>query len=279
MEYSEFKERFSKIPSSVGYPERCEMAYRAIANDSLFTFSSNNILAIEYIRALHALESTIKVHTIKREGAAYTADSIEASAHQSAMAIRTAISNGDAVSAHIPACSYKVLADAMDKGDFVTSQDNLSYAVISYFRLNPPTQDIVYHDAADGLYNRLYKNSFEASSISELLELSETKNYTRARIRRCMWNSFFGVTSSDVKEMPAYTQVLAMNKIGMLLLKNVWLCEGFSVLTKPSDCKNFSEMQIKQKNLSDRADSIYELAKSVPKSGKSALKFTPCVKK
>ena len=94
-----------------------------------------------------------------------------------------------------------------------------------------------------------------------------------------MWNAFFGVTSSDVKQPPKYTQVLAMDTAGMLLLKNAKPADGFFILTKPSDTDGFSELALKQKQLSDTADSIYELAKPIPKSGKSALRFTPYIKK
>ena len=138
---------------------------------------------------------------------------------------------------------------------------------------------MTYHDANDGLYNRLYNASFEANNISELLMLSETKNYTRARIKRALINIFFGVTSSDCKILPAFTQVLGMNGIGMHLLKNAVIADGFKILTKPSNLRGLSDVAMRQKRLSDMADSVFELTKPEPKSGNSALKFTPYIKK
>ena len=217
----EFEEKFANTPTSLGYPERCEMAYRAIVPNGTFTFTSNNILGIEYIKAIKKLNSKILPHTVKREGASYNSKEPQSIKHQSAMAIRNSIIKGNEVEEYLPKYSFDIISQAKENGDLPIDSEKLSAAMISYFRLNPPTENIVFHDAAEGLYNRLYKNSFEASNISALLELSETKNYTRARIRRCMWNSFFGVTSSDVKTLPMYTQVLAINKVDKIKKENI----------------------------------------------------------
>jgi hypothetical protein len=136
-----------------------------------------------------------------------------------------------------------------------------------------------FHDAGDGLYNRLYNASFKANDVSSLLAFTETKKFTKARIRRAVLNSFFGVTSSDLKVLPLYTQVLAMDSIGMMLLKNAKKSSDFTLLTKPSDFSHFEGQKLKQKELADKADSIFELSKPTPKFGNSALTFTPYIEK
>lgn len=268
------------VNKALGYPERSELALRKIGSDIDFKFTPNNILAMEYIKALMRLDSKIKPHTVHRDGASYSSDTVENKAHQSAMAIRTLARKNDASYLdYLPDACRDVIASAEAAGELPADGGRISTAVISKFRLNPSSDSCDYHDAGDGLYNRLRSASFETNDISSLLELSETKNYTKARIRRAMWNIFFGVTSSDVKTPPLYTQVLAMDKIGMLLLKNARKCDVFRILTKPSDFKDFTDEQKRQKNLSDSADSVFELTKPTPKSGKSALRFTPYIKK
>lgn len=278
----EYKEAFKKLGETkgLGYPERCELAFRSLANTSELTFSPNNILAIEYIKALISQKSLIKPHTVKRMGASYTSEKIEPSVHQSAMAIRRGIMKADYdYFEHLPEECRSVIRNSYESGDLPCDGERISSAIISKLRLNPSLDLCNYHDANDGLYNRLKSASFEANDISSLLELSETKNYTKARIRRAMWSIFFGVTSSDVKKLPAYTQILAMDKTGMLLLKNARKCDEFRILTKPSDFNDFTDLQKRQKQFSDNADSVFELTKPQPKSGRSALKFTPYIKK
>lgn len=278
----EYKNAFKKLGETkgLGYPERCELAFRSLTGAPSVSFSPNNILAVEYIKAIMNLDSKIKPHTVKRMGASYTSESIESSAHQSAMAIRHGIMNSDvSYFEYLPEECRQILNDARESGDLPCDCERISSAIITKLRLNPSVDAYGYHDANDGLYNRLKSASFEANDISSLLELSETKNYTRARIRRAMWSIFFGVTSSDVKTLPAYTQILAMDKTGMLLLKNARKCDEFRILTKPSSFDDFTDLQKKQKQISDLSDSVFELTKPQPKSGRSALKFTPYIKK
>ena len=276
----EFAEAFKSLGESkgLGYPERCEIAYKKVS-DTKFEFSSNNILAVEYIKAINELNAKIKPHTIKRVGAEYTAESVKNAAHQSAMALRGAIKNNEDVFSYLPDATRDMMAALKDDGELPCDIERISSAFISYLRLNPPSHDEEIHDAGDGLYNRLYNESFKANDISTLLLRTETKNYTKSRIRRALLNVFFGVTSSDVKTLPTYTQILAMDNIGTQILKKTRKSRDIQVLTKPSDYKAFGEAELRQKQLSDKADSIFELTKPVPKDGASALTFTPFVKK
>lgn len=278
----EFKAEFAKLSDAqaIGFPARCELAYKAVAGECSIDFTPNNILAIEYIKTLIETGSKIKAHTVKRVGAAYGTEDIEDGSNQSAMAIRRAFlsSNPSDTLEYVPESSRKVIEDTMLAGDLPTDISKISSAVISKLRLNPSTLNEDYHDAGDGLYNRLCNMSFEANDIQTLLKLSETKNYTRARIRRALLNVFFGVTSSDVKALPRYTQVLGMDSVGMKILKKVKKSD-FRILTKPSAFDDFGKIEREQKTISDKADSIFELTKPIPKHGKSALTFTPFIKK
>ena len=281
MSSPEFSEVFAELGDNkaLGYPERLEKAYEKVSSSS-FAFSSNNILALEYIKAIKCLGANIKPHTIKRIGADYDSSSIENTQNQSAMAIRVALSSGDTSALEfLPEGTRDIMRELFEEGELPTDISKISSAFISYLRLNPPSQNEEIHDAKDGLYNRLYNESFKANDISTLLLRTETKNYTRARIRRALLNVFFGVTSSEIKTLPLYTQILAMDTIGMQILKKTRKSREIQILTKPSDFKNFNEVELRQKALSDRADSIFELTKPIPKDGASSLTFTPFVKK
>lgn len=277
----EYIEAFKNLGENkaLGYPERCEAAYKSVS-DIGFEFSSNNILALEYIKAIRSMGAKIKPHTIKRMGAGYNENSVVDGTHQSAMAIRNAFTNNDLhFIEFLPKETQELFSSLSKNGEIPCDISKISAAFISHLRLNPPSQNEEIHDAADGLYNRLYNESFKANDISTLLLRTETKNYTKARIRRALLNVFFGVTSSDVNTLPLYTQVLAMDSSGMQILKKNRKSENIRILTKPSDFESFDEKEIRQKRLSDMADSIFELTKPVPKDGASSLTFTPYVKK
>lgn len=263
-----------------GYPELCEITYNSLYNETLGNiFTPNNILALEYIKSLNAAKSKIKPHTVKRSGAGYNESEIAKNGLPSAMAIREKTAKGD-ISAldYIPNIAKKELLGALQK-EFPTSAEKLDSAIISTFRLNSPTAKSNIHDAAGGLYNRLHSASFEADSIQSLTALCETKKYTTARIKRAIWYSYVGVTSSDVKSKPEYTSLLALDGVGRKVLKTIKKCGIIPIVTKPSCTDNLSARAKMQKALSDKADSVFQLTKPSFVSGKYSLLCSPFVKK
>ena len=264
-----------------GYPELCQIALSRIYGKEIPReyLSPNNILAIEYIKAISAFSSSITPLTVRREGCGYLDILNPMAEFQSASAIRQELI-AENVSAldYVPIKAKEIYFEAIQNGKMPADASMLDYSVISSFRLNSTARDVDIHDAAGGLYNRLCEMSAEATSISSLMSMTDTKKYTKARIRRAIWNTYFGVTSSDVRALPSYTQVLAMDKIGRSVLKRIKKVSDFPVITKPSSYKDLGDEVIKQKELSGKADSIYGLALKKPNSGRFPLTFTPYVK-
>ncbi len=286
MQTKAYNKSFSELEADtkhtgVGYAKLCELAYINAFKEIECRdfFLPNNILAIEYIKALNATNSKIKPHTVKRIGASFNEECIIETNYQSATAIRQAIKNsGLSALMHIPKTAREVYEDAYKNNAFPSDIEKLSSAVISSFLLNTSEINDKIHDASGGLYNRLRNNCYSSTSISELVKLTETKKYTNARIRRAVLNSFFSVTSSEVKARPAYTQVLAMDTEGRKILKRIKKESDFPVITKPANTKGLSEAALYQKQRANLADAIYALTLPLPKGGESALTFTPYVK-
>lgn len=267
--------------SGIGYPEMVETAIKKCGCTSRIEFSPNNILALEYLKALKTSGSTIKPHTVKRLGADYNSEQItNSNSYESATAIRNEIRQKN-ISAleYIPKQAKNNILNEIKIGAFPCDAEKISSAIISSLRLNSPSSECNIHDCGGGLYNRLIEKSFEANDINTLLRLCETKAYTNARLRRAIMYSFLGVTSSDVKSTPMFTQILAFDEKGQALLKKIKKRSTISILTKPSASKNIPEEAARQKELSDKADSIFQLTKPIPPDGNFALRFTPYVKK
>lgn len=282
MATEEYKTLLSKLifeNKELGYPALSERAYKEIYSESLDGFfTPNNILGIEYLKAIKRQNSRLIPHTVKRVGSAYDNATITDGLFQSASAIRALIEKDFYLSKeYLPKDAFLVYEEAYTNGRFFASVDALSVAILSYFRLNTSNGSSEIHDAKDGLYNRLCKCANEALSLSHLITLTETKKFTRARIRRAILNSYFGVTSSIVKELPEYTQVLAMNSIGKAILKNAKKRTTLSVITKPSSTDGLSETSKRQKELSRRADSIFRLCLKNSDRGDADVTATPFI--
>ena len=265
-----------------GYPELCEIALTTVygKQPDKSLLSPNNILAIEYIKAISQFGNRVAPMTIKRAGAGYLDYFNPMAEFQSATAIREEmLSSPSSAFDYVPENAKNIYNEAIDEGKMPADIRRLDGAVISFFRLNSPSASVDIQDAVGGLYNRLCDISAEATSISSLTSLTETKKYTKARIRRAIWNTYFGVTSSDVRELPCFTQVLAMDDVGRSVLKRIKKVSDFPVITKPSSYKEYDDDVIKQKELSNRADAVYGLTLNKANSGRFPLTFTPYVKK
>ena len=264
----------------LGHAALCELALRALGGDDTVSLTPNNILAIEYIKAVISLKSDLKIHTVKRAFSSFSDETFVNGNIQSATAIRKSIQEKD-ISAleYIPNITKNTILEAISTGDFPCDNERLSTAVIASLRLNLPSYFDDVHDTNGGLYNRLRDLSFKANTIESLICAAESKNFTKARIRRSLFYSLLGVTSSQLKDLPAYTQLLASDTRGRAMLKTIGKRSDFPVLTKPSGLEKLPDAALPQKEMADAADSIFQMTKPTPKDGNSALRFTPFVKK
>lgn len=286
MQMQAYRDAFSSLLQdesykSAGYPAVSEAAYREVFKNEILgeVFEPNNILALEYIKAINEFNSKIKLHTVKRLGADYNDTKLSENEFASAAAIREALKSGNNdYTSNIPDEILPSFLSAVNDGCLSTDEEKLSSAIISHFRLNPPESGNAIFDVGGGLYNRLRSKSFEANNISSLVMSAMTKKFTTARIRRSVYYSFFGVTSSSVKELPEFTQVLAFNENGRALLKSIKERSGIAIITKPSSKDGLSEEAKLQKALLDRADSVFQLTKPKFYSGDYNLKSKPFIK-
>ena len=281
-----FSESFEQVSNdeknqNLGYPAICELAYRRAFSEDIPEdyFKPNNILALEYIKAIKKQNAKLLLHTVKRAGAGYSELNVNLS-YASAMGIRESLkTDSKEYISFIPEACRDSFLSALQNKEFPSSEDKLSSAILSFFRLNSATSDTEIFDAGGGLYNRIKKAGFDADSVSSLIAKSTTKKFTNSRIRRSVYYSFFGVTSSSVKELPEFTQVLAFNEKGRALLKSIKKRSGYSVLTKPTAADGLSERAKMQKKLSDKADSVYQLTLPVFRRGAYDLLAKPYFKR
>ena len=266
----------------VGHAALCEAILKSLQSGDCESvpLTPNNILAIEYIKAIITINSKIKLHTVKRAFNSFSDKNVVPGKVQSATAIRNSIESKD-ISAleFVPNITKEHILKAISDGDFPCENESLSTAVIASLRLNSSVCQDEIHDASGGLYNRLKDFSFKANNIQSLICAAESKKFTKSRIRRTLFYSLLGVTSSQFETLPAYTQLLALDSQGRAMLKTIGKQSQFPILTKPSDTQKLPDTAIPQKMLSDKADAIFQMTKPIPKDGNTALRFTPFVKK
>ena len=262
----EFNESFAKSAKEkskqdIGHPKLYESIYKCLYNDSegqKLLRNPNNILGLEYVKSLIRENYSAELHTIKRIGASHNQKLPNENEYASSSAIRNLFFDGqnEKALALLPEFSSELCKNALENGALPVNDLRLSNAVLAFLRMNPPSNENIAFDCDGGLAHRLYNSSLEATDINELITLALTKRYTNARIRRAILNLYFGITSSDVKNLPNYTQVLAMDSKGRKKLKEMKNHSRIEILTKPADYTSLSDYAKAHAEISNRADRI-----------------------
>lgn len=226
-EPSEFKTILEhELSKGLSFPKARENALLMYLNDirkyANILSSPNNILAIEYLKALNKTKSQIKPLAIKRINVGY--NELETKNNfASATAIRKKIIDNTpaGISKLMPASSYKVLYNSIKKGHYV--KDITAYEKeILYSLRRMYTEEIAnLPDVTEGLENNIQDAADSCNTLNEFMNIVKSKRYTSTRIQRILLYSLLGITKEDMKtsqKITPYVRVLGMNNKGKQLL-------------------------------------------------------------
>lgn len=216
------------VSTGISYPAAREKAYREKIAPGILA-APNNILGIEYLRALLRLKSNIKPITVMRYGAGYN-DMVPKNGTASASAIREILKNGknagNFTKFNAPPCDLS----------------RLDSAVIAKLRMMTPEDLRKINDVNEGLENRILTAASECDSIEALTVKIKTKRYTMSRIKRILISSLLGFTSDLSAYLPDYIRVLAMNNTGKTVLKELKKRSQLPIIIKTADYKENSPL-------------------------------------
>ena len=178
---------------------------------------ANNILAIEYLKAIDEYNSSIRPLPIPRIGVDH--DSIKISnSITSATNIRNFIYDKIDVFDFVPSKLQKFY------NNFTIPDHNQLYNILKFHLLENNYRNILNTMEYEiGLENRIAKYIDKAKNIEELATLVSTKRITKARLRRIIVNSLMRIDKIDVKSAllnDAYLRILGFNDIGSSYLRN-----------------------------------------------------------
>lgn len=196
----------------------------------------NNILAVEYIKAIYEQGLSIKPVTIQRFGSGH--DEIGESGHnKSAAEIRRALANGSNIASAVPESAYEVYRreDKLGRGPVLMA--NLESAMMSRLRMLPDSAFAALPDAGEGLSNRFAKAAREESGLDAVIAASKSKRYALSRIRRMAMCAVLGISAGMSREIPPYARVLAATARGCALLREMDGIARIPVITKPAAVK------------------------------------------
>ena len=216
--------------------------------------SPNNILGIEYTKAVLSNEKDIKIRPIIRGGAGYNDREIYKDL-SSAAAIRKAIADGKLkkIKNNLPSYVYADLPETLPSAD----------ELIFYSLITTPKADLKnVLDCTEGLENRIKALIKDSKSIPELMEKLKTKRYTESRLKRIVMSNMLGIRAKFVRRClnsELYLKVLAVKKDSLNLLSDFQKNCELPFLTRKSDFGKLSGTALECFNTDVKANDIYNL--------------------
>lgn len=280
MDSSPLREMLAAPPEdpSEGAAARIARLYHEyVGDDGGMLSAPNNLLAVQYCRALRQLNSSIKPLPMLRRGSGYHTSVLEGE-NPSAMAVRLALRQGSDVSSlagYLSPSSCAVLKREINAGRGPVFPENLGQAMLAFYRLADPEMLAGCASMTGGLHHRLIAAAHEACTAEEMFNLAAAKHYTDTRLRRAALQGMLGVTPADLAGSPAWTLLLGASQRGLTLLRELRRRDTLPVITKPADIP--AAVSPRQAELHRRAAALYTLAMPNPAPSAEFIKCAPYI--
>ena len=259
------------------------LSYPTAFSKALFDekLGSNDILALEYLRAIKTINSKIEAYSIKREKTGYYDD--EKDNFASATYIRKVLLDCNEkkedklnkIKNLVPEFSYKILEKNF--GVFLCLSD--FYDLIKYNIIKNYSELKNIQDLETGLENRLYKYSLENLSFEDFFNKVLTKRITISRLQRILLHSLFGLTETiteKIKNKVPFVKILGFSVRGQEYLNYLKKSENYSerkILTSNRNLKEIlNEEEIELFNFNELCSQIYRIKSNYINIGYSIMK-------
>ena len=241
------------------------------------TIPPNDLLGVSYLRAIGEQSSSMTPVTVRRVGSGYADGALPAGGFASATALRNVLfcDGYEKIAPFLPEGIRDLLAAECAAGRAPASLERASSALLTFLRLCDPGVFARCAESSGGVGMRLKKIAGEVAGLSDLFARASTKKYPDARLRRALLFSLLGVTRDDLRTPPAYVRPLAFDRTGADLLAAVRGTSRVAVAMTRGAIPRQSAAA-RQKELGDRAESLYACCLPCPASPAELARRVPC---
>lgn len=218
-----------ELKKGISYPSARENALMMYLNDikryANTLNSPNNILAIEYLKALKVQKSKLEPIMIKRKKVYYNDNKI-VDDFASATAIRKLLQDGEYTNLRkvIPRSSYTIIGQEARKGSIVLSLEKYEKEIIYALRKMKVEEIANLPDVSEGLQFAIKNAANESNTLKDLISNIKSKRYTQTRIQRILLYALLGIDKKlmdNSKKVVPYVRVLGFTQKGKSLLSEI----------------------------------------------------------
>lgn len=253
------------LRQGLSFPSARQQAFTAYTGSaclSCLLAEPNNILGIEYLKALYTLNSPIKPYTIQRIGAGYHETDLHPQ-YSSASALRRLLQQHQysALASELPLSVYERIQDYLVQKGPIECND---FSLLLKYKLLSETKESLssYMDVSEELANRILKSRNQFLSWNQFCELLKTKELTYSRISRALLHILLNIQKydfpSDLSEQVPYARMLGFRKSDSAILKEFKTHSQIPIISKLGNVTEFSSAGVKMLTTDCFASNLYQ---------------------
>ena len=196
------------LDTGLSFPAARAKALADMGTDNALLSSPNDILAVEYCKAILSQNSSMRPAPIRREGSYHDAQADPE--NPSATALRALIETGKDFRPFVPTDLFT--------GATVHTLKNGERAMLARLRTMTDTEFEALPYGSEGLWRKLMHECRQRNTLEDILTAVKSKRYTRTRLDRMVMCAFLGLTGEDLCSPVPYARILGFTARGREVL-------------------------------------------------------------
>jgi len=202
------------LEKGMSFPAARSAALRELGMNASLLDSPNDILAVEYCKAILSQRADMKIIPIRREGSYHALEPDRE--NPSATAVRSMMDKGEEWQQFVPQDAAEIFAHApihiLAAGE---------RSVLARLRTMADEEFEALPYGSEGLWRKFMHACRTQSSLDKILTATKSKRYTRTRLDRMTMCAFLGIKAEMMDRDVPYVRTLAFNGRGRALLNRV----------------------------------------------------------
>ena len=201
-----------ELEKGLSFPAARQAALARMGLDAAVLESPNNILAVEYCKAILSRNLSMEPLPICRGGSYH--DELPDAENPSATSIRKLLVESGDYKSLVPDPAQYIFADVP-----LHTMEAGQRAVLAKLRTMTDAEFEALPYGSEGLWRKFMHACREQATLEDIITATKSKRYTRTRIDRMVMCAFLGLTLQDLLSPVPYTRVLAFTDRGRTVLK------------------------------------------------------------
>lgn len=202
----------SELESGCSFPVARQQAFAQIGCNASLLEKPNDILAVEYCKAILAQGSSMQPLPIRREGDYHDTDAN--AENPSATSLRKLITENKSWDLFVSSAARETFRNAP-----VHSLAAGERAILARLRTMTDLDFEALPYGSEGLWRKLMRASRSCATLEDVLTATKSKRYTRTRLDRMVMCAYLGITAQIMNSPAPYVRVLGARNTGIPTLK------------------------------------------------------------